>query len=206
LKDIAIIGAGGFGRETAWLIQQLGGWNLIGFFDDNTNANTGFADLKILGDIDALKNLATTTALVIAISNPVIRQQIAEKIGDEFDFPSLIHPSSSVGHPSNQIGKGVIVTDGVILTTHIYLGDFTIVNLATTIGHDCRLSKFTSIMPQCSISGNVTLGERCFVGAGARVLQSISLGNDCVVGAGAVVTKSFGTGAKLVGVPAKEVS
>jgi acetyltransferase-like isoleucine patch superfamily enzyme len=61
-------------------------------------------------------------------------------------------------------------------------------------------------MPQCSISGNVTLGERCFVGAGARVLQSISLGNDCVVGAGAVVTKSFGTGAKLVGVPAKEVS
>lgn len=206
MKDIAIIGAGGFGRETAWLIQQLGGWNLIGFFDDNTNANTGFADIKILGDIDAVKKLATTTALVIAISNPGIRQQIAEKIGDGFYFPSLIHPSSSVGHPSNHIGNGVIVTAGVILTTHIYLGDFTIVNLATSIGHDCRLSKFTSIMPQCSISGNVNLGERCFVGAGARVLQSISLGSDCVVGAGAVVTKSFGDTAKLVGVPATEVS
>lgn len=206
MKDIAIIGAGGFGRETAWLIQQLGGWNLIGFFDDNAKANTGFADLTILGDINSVKKLPTSTSLVIAISNPGIRQQIAEKIGEGFDFPTLIHPSASFGHSSNHMGKGVIITAGVILTIQIYLGDFTILNLATTIGHDCHLSKFTSIMPQCSISGNVTLGERCFVGAGARILQNISLGNDCVVGAGAVVTKSFGNAAKLVGVPAKEMN
>jgi sugar O-acyltransferase (sialic acid O-acetyltransferase NeuD family) len=205
LKDIAIIGAGGFGRETAWLIQQLEGWNLLGFFDDNEKANMGYPHVKILGDIHSVKHLSASASVVIAISNPTARQQIAEKIGDRFGFPSLVHPSASIGHSSNRIGKGVIITAGVILTTEIHLDDFSIVNLATTIGHDCHLSKFTSIMPQCSISGKVSLGERCFVGAGARILQNISLGEDCVVGAGAVVTKNFGNATKLVGIPAKEI-
>ena len=38
MRDIAIYGAGGFGREIACLIKEINGveptWNLIGFFDD----------------------------------------------------------------------------------------------------------------------------------------------------------------------------
>ena len=41
MKDIAIYGAGGFGREIACLIQMINKsekkpkWNIVGFFDDN---------------------------------------------------------------------------------------------------------------------------------------------------------------------------
>ena len=39
MKDIAIYGAGGFGKEVACLINRINekdpSWNLIGFFDDN---------------------------------------------------------------------------------------------------------------------------------------------------------------------------
>lgn len=39
MKDIVIIGAGGFGREVAWLIEDINRikqtWNIIGFVDDN---------------------------------------------------------------------------------------------------------------------------------------------------------------------------
>ena len=39
MKNIVIIGAGGVGRETALIIQQINEleltWNLIGFIDDN---------------------------------------------------------------------------------------------------------------------------------------------------------------------------
>lgn len=39
MKDIAIFGAGGFGREVACLIKRINKikpqWNFIGFFDDN---------------------------------------------------------------------------------------------------------------------------------------------------------------------------
>lgn len=39
MKDIAIYGAGGFGREVACLLRRINEqapqWNLIGFFDDD---------------------------------------------------------------------------------------------------------------------------------------------------------------------------
>ena len=39
MKDIVIIGAGGFGREVAWLIEDINKvnneWNIVGFVDDN---------------------------------------------------------------------------------------------------------------------------------------------------------------------------
>lgn len=43
-KNIAIVGAGGFGRETACCLRAINGespsWNLIGFFDDGVPAGT----------------------------------------------------------------------------------------------------------------------------------------------------------------------
>lgn len=39
MKDLYIIGAGGFGREVAWLAERINQsdpvWNLKGFIDDN---------------------------------------------------------------------------------------------------------------------------------------------------------------------------
>ena len=39
MKDLIIIGASGFGREVAWLVERVNKvsetWNLIGFLDDN---------------------------------------------------------------------------------------------------------------------------------------------------------------------------
>ena len=39
MKDLIIIGASGFGREVAWLVERINKmaptWNVIGFMDDN---------------------------------------------------------------------------------------------------------------------------------------------------------------------------
>ena len=39
MKDLIIIGASGFGREVAWLVERINRrspqWNLIGFLDDD---------------------------------------------------------------------------------------------------------------------------------------------------------------------------
>lgn len=38
MKDLIIIGAGGFGREVAWIVERINKvspiWNLLGFMDD----------------------------------------------------------------------------------------------------------------------------------------------------------------------------
>lgn len=208
MKEIAIYGAGGFGRETALLVSEINRardqWNLLGFFDDGVKAGTMIDNLPILGGLNELNNWNESIDVVIAIADPNTRMNLVGSIASKkVDFPSIVHPNALLGSPFNRLGKGSIITAGVILTTGITIGDFVIVNLAGTIGHDVVLGSFTSLMPQCSISGNVKLGARCFVGSGVRILQGISLGDDSIVGAGAVVTKSFSEKSRLIGIPAK---
>lgn len=210
MSDIAIYGAGGFGRETALLIQQLSqadeSWNLVGFFDDGLKKGTLIDSLPVLGGILELNSYVQPLGVVMAIADPATRRARVESVTNRrITFPVISHPTALMGSSSNGFGQGVIITAGVILTTGIRIGDFSIINLATTIGHDVTLGAFSSIMPQCSISGNVDIGSGAFVGAGARIIQGVSLGANCVVGAGAVVTKSFLDGSRVVGIPARPI-
>jgi serine O-acetyltransferase len=50
-----------------------------------------------------------------------------------------------------------------------------------------------------------TIGDRAYLGAGARVLGGISLGEDCRVGANAVVLDDVPAGATAIGVPARVI-
>lgn len=207
MKNIAIYGAGGFGRETALLIQQINKqsqcWNLLGFFDDGLQKNSHVDGLTILGGIK--EALQYKGAITIAVADPSIRERIAGKLkADNVYFPSLVHPYAQMGsEPFNKIGNGCIITSGVIMTTHITLGDFCIINLSVTVGHDVTLGAFTTIMPGCSISGNVTLGHGVLLGTGARMLQNINIGDRSTIGAGAVVTKDCPPDETWVGIPAQ---
>ncbi len=210
MKNIAVYGAGGFGRETAWLIQEINQeqdqWNLLGFFDDGFTAGAIVDSLPVLGGMEAVNQWAEPMDLVVAIADPFIRRQLVSRITNrKISYPTVIHPKALRGSPTNSIGRGAIVTAGVILTTGIRIGDFTILNLAATIGHDVKLGDYTSVMPQTSISGGVTIGPNTLIGSGARILQGLSIGASSVVGAGAVVTKSCPDGSRLVGVPARHI-
>lgn len=203
MKDLVIVGAGGFGRETALMVEQMQSWNLLGFYDDGLQAGTIVEGRQVLGGTGSLNEVKDELSVVIAIADPLVRQRIARSLkNNKLSFPTLIHPSANTGHPTNRFGKGCIITAGVIMTTGIEFGDFVIVNLSTTIGHDVNVADFTSVMPQCSISGSVKIGTKCFVGSGTRILQGITIGDNSIIGAGAVVTKSFGDNSKLVGIPA----
>lgn len=207
MKEIAIFGAGGFGRETALLIRQINDagrqWNLIGFFDDGIKKDETVEGLPVLGGLQALNEFRRPLSLAVAIADPMLRMSIVNKITNGLvSFPVIAHASTILGSETNWLGRGTIITAGCVFTTGIVIGEFSIINLMTTIGHDVRMGSFCSVMPGCNISGNVTIGEGSFVGTGARILQNLSIGNQCVIGAGAVVVKSFGDGLTIVGVPA----
>lgn len=207
MKDIVIIGAGGFGRETALMISQMNSdWRIIGFYDDQINKDEEVMGFKVLGPIKLLNKITDSLSVAVAIANPQTRARIVTKLtNSKIEFPVLVHPSANVGHSSNKVMRGSIITAGVILTSGISVGEFSIINLTTTVGHDCSIGSFASIMPQCSLAGNVTLGDRTFIGTGARVLQGLSIGDDAIVGAGAIVTKNIDKNITVVGVPAKKI-
>lgn len=207
MKDIAIYGAGGFGRETALLIQQINAqssqWNLTGFFDDGLKKGSTVDDLPILGGMREAKN--HQVSIVVAVADPGTRKNIVAQLHEK-DFPLIIHPTAQLGSTKfNKIGRGSIITAGVILTTHIILDEFCVVNLDTTIGHDVIVGAYCTIMPGCSISGNVKIGSGCLLGTGARTVQNIELGEKAIIGAGAVVTKNCPPNVTWIGVPAREI-
>lgn len=211
MQDVAIYGAGGFGRETLLLLAQINQvaptWRLMGFFDDGYKKGQSVEGAPVLGGIEEINRYEKPLSIVVAIAEPLARMKLVSAIDNPLlEFPVIAHPQASLGSESNWFGRGSIITAGCILTTGIVMGEFTIINLASTIGHDARIGSFCSIMPGCSLSGNITLGEATMMGTGAKVLQNISIGSRCKIGAGAVVIKNFGNGLTIVGVPAYAVN
>ena len=207
MNELAIFGAGGFGRETALMVDQMNSvektWKLIGFFDDGIEKGELIDGYPVLGGINTLNQIQTKISIAIAIADPLVKKRIVSSITTPLvDFPVLAHPKALLGSVTNFFGKGSILTAGCILTSGIVTGEFVIINLLTTIGHDVRIGSFCSLMPGCNISGNVEIGEATMVGTGARILQNLQVGKSCRIGAGAVVTKSFGDNLTIVGVPA----
>jgi len=208
MRDLIIYGAGGFGREINLLVRQINRhaetWNVKGFCDDGKKAGETVDDLCVLGGWNYLQTVKGCS-VVLAIADPHVRQQVYNRIaGLDLVFPSLIHPDVFLDGQFNRIGKGVIITAGCYFTTGITIEDFVIINLASTIGHDVKLGRFSSVMPGTNISGNVAIGECCLLGTGAKILQNLSLGANARLGAGAVMTRSFGDNCLLVGIPARE--
>jgi acetyltransferase-like isoleucine patch superfamily enzyme len=60
-----------------------------------------------------------------------------------------------------------------------------------------------TISPGVNIAGKAKIGDLCYIGMGAVVLDGISIGNNSVVGAGSVVTKDVPDSVQVLGMPAR---
>lgn len=207
MKKIYIVGAGGFAREVAWLIEDINEkkltWEIAGFIDDNLeNLGKELNGYKVLGDMDYLNNQSKAN-VVIAIGNGEIREKIANKI-KKHEFPVLIHPSV-IKSKIVEIEEGSIVCAGNIITTNIKIGKYNIINLDSTIGHDVILEDYVTVLPSVNISGNVNIGLRTTIGTGTAIIQGVEIGKDCMIGAGSVVNKAIQNYSTAVGVPARVI-
>lgn len=211
MKDIAIFGVGGFGREVLALIKYINEvtptWNIVGFFDDGYEKGIMVNGYPNLGNAEDLNNWKTPISLAVSIGNPVIKKRVLDKIYNPLvDYPTLIHPLAWIGDKEFvEIGKGCIICAGNLITTNIKIEDFVILNLGCTVGHDSVIKKYSAFMPSVNISGEVTIGEGVYVGTGAKIINQLEIGAYSIVGAGAVVSKTLPARCTAVGVPAKPI-
>lgn len=210
-KPIAIVGAGGFGLEVAMLIEQINAasnsWEILGFFDDNVAEGTSINRYPVLGKPEQLSSWDKELYTVLAIGDPIAKRGVFDKIHNEnIRFPTLIHPSVIMGDPEFvTIGEGGIFCARTILTTNITVGRHVLLNLSCTVGHESKVGDFSSFMPTCNISGQVTIGQSNYWGTGAKIIHGIRVGDKVTVGAGAVVVSDIPDRATAVGVPAKVI-
>ena len=194
MKNIVIIGAGGFGREVQWLLERMNEkeeqWNLLGYIDDGVAVGTIVDGLPVLGNITYLIETKEPLAVVCAVGSSKTRKKIIDKIIDNenLEFPNVIDPSVQM---SERIcmGKGNIICAGNIMTVDIEIGDFNIINLDCTVGHDAVLHSYVTVYPSVNISG----------------CQGIHIGEKTIIGAGSVVIRDMPSDCTAVGNPAKPI-
>ena len=209
MKDIAIFGVGGFGREVLALIKDINKvkptWNIVGFFDDGYEKGVMINGYPNLGRTKDLNRWDKPIGLAVAIGSPAIKRNIIDNINNpHVYYPSLIHPSVWIGAEGFvTIGEGCIICAGVLITTNVIIKDFVILNLQCTVGHDVVINNYAAFMPSVNISGEVTIGEGVYVGTGAKIINQIEIGEYTIVGAGAVVARSLPVRCTAVGVPAR---
>jgi len=214
MKDIAIFGAGGFGREVACLIRRINEytsepvWNLIGFFDDNEKLHGEMISHfgKCLGGTDSLNSYSDNLAVVMAIGSSIVVKKVLDKINNgNVYYPNLINPDFRIGDPETfKIGKGNIISWGCSVTTNVQIGDFNVLNGTIGIGHDDVIGDFNTFMPAVRISGETKIGDFNFFGVGSIVLQRMKIGNHIRLGAGSVLMTKPKDGFLYMGNPARK--
>lgn len=211
MKKIAIIGAGGFGREVKMLIDQINDVNpkyeFIGYYDDGIEKSTKINNHSVIGNIYDLNKVDELTDVAIAVGNPQIKQKIISKLNNKnISFPTLIHPSVIIGSEEVVLGVGNIICAGTIITCNVTIENFVILNLNCTVGHDTVIKSYASFMPSVNISGEVVVNESAYVGTGAKIINQLEIGKNTIVGAGAVVSKTLPANCTAVGIPAKPIN
>lgn len=212
MKNLYIIGAGGFGREVAWLTERINTvtltWNIKGFIDDNESLwGCKIDDYEVFGGCNWLKEVALNEEIyvVCAIGNSAIRKKIiCELKNSNIKFATLVDPSVLISNRV-KVGEGSIICAGTIITMDIEIGNHVIINLNCTLGHDDIVRDYVTINPGVSISGNVEIGACSELGTGSQIIQGINVVGQTIVGAGAVVVKEITERGTYVGVPAKVI-
>lgn len=195
-----IVGAGGFSREVADLVNDLG-HEVTAFFDEEPHAvahePTG---LPIVADTAGVGY----DAVAVAIGDAAVRKRLFERFAGA-SLPVLAHPSAQVS-PSAQVGAGTLIMHNAVVSAQADLGEGVIVNVGCYVAHDCRVGAFTHLAAGVNLGGGASVGEGCLCGTGSIVLPGVRVGSHAVLGAGAVVLHDLVNGAKAVGVPARELA
>jgi len=209
MHDVAIIGAGGHGREIADIfwhqIQDGKHINMLGFIDDNPALDGKMIDdLPILGNWEWLsKQDKKRVSVIIAVGNPQIHKKIALKVlKNGFKFTNAVSPLARIS-PFAEIGNGIAIFPQAIINPGSSIGNYCIINVAATISHDTKVGPFTNINPGAHLAGNVIVGEGCYIGMGSNIIQGTTIGKWSVLGAGSAVIRDIPVRSTAVGVPAK---
>lgn len=212
-EPIVIVGAGGMGRDTQWLIERINEaqkndtYEILGYIDDGIKPGTMVNDHKVLGGIEDLIKHEGRLAVAFAIGNAKIRKKLVEKSLQNQDlwYPNLIDPSVIMSNRV-MIGSGNIICTSVIMTTNIWIGDFNLICNRSIVGHDDRIGNYNTLYPGVLLSGNVRLNTLTEIGTGSQIIQGLRITDEVIAGAGSTIIKDIDIPGTYVGTPVRRVN
>lgn len=208
MKHLVIAGAGEFGRELYWTIQDSRGFgeefDIKGYVDDADPAECTRLQVPLLGTTENYV-IQEDDVFTCAIGNPNSREMVVKHLLNRgATFIDIIHRTAII-HGSVEHGIGLVACQFTTIGDSSQIGNFVVLNGFSALGHDCIVGDYTCIMSHCDITGHTRIGRKVFISGGVGTVPNAKIGDGAYVGAGSVVLRKVNPGAKVFGNPAVEI-
>ncbi len=203
MRDLFIVGAGGFGREAIWTVERINSlsqqptWRIIGYADDDPKWKKGdnFEGYPILGSVDEASRDYPGASVFIALGNNQKRADMYRKLRGH-DFPAVIDPKAQIS-PTTEFKHGVFIGAGAVIQVGSELGKFVVVGSNAVVGHDATVGDFVNIGPGTVVAGGAKVGSCVSFYANASTMPRVSIGEGAVISAGSSVKADLAAGASV---------
>ena len=203
MRDLFIVGAGGFGREAVWTVERINSlsqqpaWRIIGYADDDPKWKKGdnFEGYPILGSVEEASRDYPGASVFIALGNNQKRADMYKKLRGH-DFPALIDPKAQIS-PTTDFKHGTFIGAGAVVQVGSELGKFVVVGSNAVIGHDAVIGDFVNMGPGTVVAGGTKVGGGVSFFANSATMPRVTIGDGAVVSAGASVKADIPAGATV---------
>lgn len=133
---LIIVGAGGYGRVIAEIVEQSGKYSEVFFLDDNSS------DSRVIGKCEEyLKYIDTDTEFYVAFGANEFRVKwIDTLLENGASIASVIHKTAYVS-PTAKIGVGTAILPNGIVNTNCSIEKGVIINCGSIVDHDCIIGE-----------------------------------------------------------------
>lgn len=205
-NKIVVYGAGGQGKNVSLLIEQLGGWEIVGFLDDDASKKGRIVrGYQILGSIKDAFAKYDKLNVALAIGNSQVTEKKVKELRatGKVSFPNLIHPSVVIDNQNVKMGEGNVINANCVFTTLINIGSYNYFNRCCSVSHDVVIGDYCFVHSGVHLSGESQIGNGVWFGVNSTIVQCLKIGDNALIGAGAVILKDVEDNAIMVGNPAK---
>lgn len=209
MKNLVIIGAGGFAREIYDLanvcFQGDAGFKVKGFLSDGPSNIEAMRYPPVLSTV-AGYDVQPGDVFFCAIGKVSDRKKTVTLILDKGGtFINLVHPTAVIS-PSVRLGVGVGIKAFCVLASDVIVGDFTFLQSSVIMGHDVQVGKYCQVNSFAFFAGYSKVHDLVSINAGAKLVQNTVVEENAVVGMGSVVLNKVKAGTTVFGIPAKRIS
>ncbi|MGB3710463.1 MAG: hypothetical protein WA985_02115 [Erythrobacter sp.] len=215
MRDLVIIGAGGFALEILDCVETIndvaergGGkaeWRVIGYADDQpSGAAAEKTEHDVLCSPDEIADeLGTGVAFHIAIGDNKARQRIAATLeGQGLEPATLVSPRAIIS-ARGSLGAGSYAAHNAAIASHAKCGRHTIINVGAVVGHEAELGDFAQLAPNAVVTGRCRIGVGGYLGSNASIFPSRTVGSFGAIGGNSFAVGDVADGETVIGNPAR---
>ena len=211
MKKIVLYGAGGFGKEVAYIIERINEaeptYDLLGFIDDGAQYHEGMIinGYPWLGRGEWILKHKDECVCTCTIGHPATKAKIQRQLTKQgVLFETIIAPDARI--PSLcTIGSGSVIYGYTSISVNCRIGEGVFLNGRVSVGHDVEIGDYTAVMVGTGISGGCRIGSEVSIGGHAFIIPEKKVGDGATIAAGSIVFTNVKPGTTVLGNPAKRM-